>query len=99
MYLNSCCIKCRQSESGLGDCLVLMHVFFVTVLFISFLVRVPNRFEPRLKVQVMYVVWIGLVTRLTNTKNGSQEQRFRNMGNMKMELGTRSTTDSARVVY
>ena len=45
-----------------------MHVFLVIVLFISFLVHVPNRFEPRLKVQVMYVVWIGLVTRLTNTK-------------------------------
>ena len=27
-----------------------MHVFLVIVLFTSFLIRVPNRFEPRLKV-------------------------------------------------
>ena len=64
-----------------------------------FLVRVSNRFEPRLKVEVMYVVWIGLVTRLTDTKNGSQEQRFGNMGNMKMDSGTQSKIDSAHVVY
>ena len=60
--------KLWQSESGLGDCLVLMHVFLVIVFYTLFPVRVPNRVEPRLKVQVMYVVWIGLVTRLTNTE-------------------------------
>ena len=36
MCFNLCWMKCWQSESGLGDCLVLMHEFFITVLVISF---------------------------------------------------------------
>ena len=32
-------------------------------------------------------------------QNGSQEQRFRNMENMKTDSGTRSKIDSAHVVY
>ena len=53
MYLGLSLMKGRHSEVKLGDCLALMHVFYLCFVHT---IHMPGYFEPHLKLQVMYAV-------------------------------------------
>ena len=59
-------MKCQHPEQKLGDCLVSMHVFSTSVLFLLFLPRIVSHLTPKFKYRMLS--YCNLVTRLTNAE-------------------------------